>query len=991
MDIMDIFVIFLIVSLILSFIYTTYFDKINKWLKKHYKKVIVTGVGLLTVSSGLLLIPESPPGGETDDEIEEPFIYFNAPDNTFGVTSGKLINYTYFWNLFNKHSDWQLEAWNPQLNDWVDEYNGENLNNWLEITKTKINSDNAEKIALNVTNNAPIDTYFRFKFGIDLRVKQYVNKTSNFEYEITYPASDTENYTVFFNWSDLIPDIQAGKISVDHGVKNIGGKDVFWFIIRGLKKLSPGSSYLVDPTFGYTSTDGFAKTPSSYCHLIIGSRATCSNSGLATSISLYGYEGTSGADIQCALYDIDDSYKFLGATPTYDSPFTTYATWETMEFDTPIAVSSGNEYYILAWIDCDPGNLWYWQKSGSSNEYYESDSDCFNWPDPCLSPDSSSYSKAIYCTISENSEPTYSNPSPNGTFVDSVATLNLTISDGDTDNMNLSWYGDGVYLGTNSTVGDGTYEHDWTLSDSGYHEWYAKVADDAANVTTDTYIFVNQYWNDTFNDDVNESSSSNISISDGMLNYTVDTITTSNDIYQVLAGDYDAHESFNGAFDGTQDYIRADDSTSQASQYVGEVIYQDVQVPNGATILDADLKIYVYNSGSYDDPNCLLYAEDEDNCNDFTTEADILGRTKTTEFQVYRANNIGYNGWHYMASEFDDQVQEVVNRPGWSSGNNLGLIVEGENENLGNLIFYSYEYGTDGTRDANLYLNYTYGSSTDDGYWLSDNITKLSGKDWDKVYYDANRSDGFQVDIVDWNDYVISSDVLNGADISSISNETIRINISFDGTSNVEFYSYNISIKEPSAPAGVSKKHLGIRNDGVDYFVWLGEGSTNALNVSQQIDGMDEAEEYIGKWCNGTWADDNATWQHFHPDNETGTNFNVETFDIIKVYLTDSGTQNIDMYENTSVTYTDSRTITLWNDSINKGYNYTAFNSDTPSTLGAINTSIGLEAGEAVGVWDNSTYVWKWCIAFFDLNTAEAVSQWDVVVTKVEDTETWNT
>ena len=70
---------------------------------------------------------------------------------------------------------------------------------------------------------------------------------------MTYPANFTENYTVVFNFSDIKPLIQNGNIIPKHGVKNVGGVDVFYFMLTQNMSRDPlgsGNNFVIDPTFG---------------------------------------------------------------------------------------------------------------------------------------------------------------------------------------------------------------------------------------------------------------------------------------------------------------------------------------------------------------------------------------------------------------------------------------------------------------------------------------------------------------------------------------------------------------------------------------------------------------------------------------------------------------------------------------------------------------------------------------------------------------------
>jgi len=50
------------------------------------------------------------PVGEEPSEGEA-YHYWYAPENSFGTSYMKTVNWSYFWELFKDHSAWQLEAW----------------------------------------------------------------------------------------------------------------------------------------------------------------------------------------------------------------------------------------------------------------------------------------------------------------------------------------------------------------------------------------------------------------------------------------------------------------------------------------------------------------------------------------------------------------------------------------------------------------------------------------------------------------------------------------------------------------------------------------------------------------------------------------------------------------------------------------------------------------------------------------------------------------
>jgi len=74
------------------------------------------------------------------------------------------------------------------------------------------------KITLNFTSSQAGN--YRLTFAISILVKDYINKTASYQYELTY-----KNYTLVFDWSDIA---SIPNLKVSHGIKN----DYFWFRMR---------------------------------------------------------------------------------------------------------------------------------------------------------------------------------------------------------------------------------------------------------------------------------------------------------------------------------------------------------------------------------------------------------------------------------------------------------------------------------------------------------------------------------------------------------------------------------------------------------------------------------------------------------------------------------------------------------------------------------------------------------------------------------------
>ena len=194
-------------------------------------------------------------------------------------------------------------------------------------------------------------------------------------------------------------------------------------------------------------------------------------------------------------------------------------------------------------------------------------------------------------------------------------------------------------------------------------------------------------------------------------------------------------------------------------------------------------------------------------------------------------------------------------------------------------------------------------------------------------------------------------------------------------------------------PSGAVIYNTTVRTDGTDYFVWLG-ANMSADGAAEAISATWSAGEYIalwnesGDWDESTWYR-NGTWYEYHVYNTSGNNFAVHTFDVIMIRITDDdGDLTINMTANANVEYSNSRTVSLTNSSNNRGGNFTGYTAGPSTTLANISSDIGLDAGEYLSLWNETNYDWDIYISGF-WGVDAKVHLYDVVFTKVEDTESW--
>ena len=148
---------------------------------------------------------------------------------------------------------------------------------------------------------------------------------------------------------------------------------------------------------------------------------------------------------------------------------------------------------------------------------------------------------------------------------------------------------------------------------------------------------------------------------------------------QVSANNDDAHEAQDGSsFNRGGFQVNGNSNSAVASRYIMGHRFTNVTVPKGAAILTAVIRIVCITDVA-DDPNVDIHAEDDDNAEDFLAAANVWGRSRTTASVAWTAVGIG-SGSYVTSPEIKTVIQEVVNRPGWASGNALTILVKGKSD-----------------------------------------------------------------------------------------------------------------------------------------------------------------------------------------------------------------------------------------------------------------------------------------------------------------------
>lgn len=176
-----------------------------------------------------------------------------------------------------------------------------------------------------------------------------------------------------------------------------------------------------------------------------------------------------------------------------------------------------------------------------------------------------------------------------------------------------------------------------------------------------------------------------------------------------LAADADdAHERQSGAdFDATAAAIIANANATEASRFVGGFRFDGVTIAPGSTIDVAYITV-VASATNVDDPNVDIHLEDADDPANFTDNADVQSRVRTTANTQWTATGIGTSPVN--SPSIVTAVQEVVDRAGWASGQAMVVLVVGRSDANTSFRIAANEHAT--LAAAALHIEYTAGGGT---------------------------------------------------------------------------------------------------------------------------------------------------------------------------------------------------------------------------------------------------------------------------------------
>ena len=392
------------------------------------------------------------------ENFSKAFDKFELSTNSLGPSLLKIINMTYFWDYFDKNSNWFLEVFDSARNIWI------NTADSLKVDKNRSENNQFEKISLAFT--APITGDYRLTYTINKPLKSYVNRSNQFVYELVYPIGDSDEYSTYFDFSDIA---RLSRVIINHGIENNNEEEFFWFSVQK-NNIAAGTNIVLDPTFGNTET---SSNPTTIQDNIKGGYFQMgSNTGYGTSITAYLSNTGSTKNAKCALYN---SSKNLVANSMTEEKSYSYG-WNTFNFGTTKPVLTANAwYYIVVWSSTGSGlgNLFY-TTSGGNGLFYDSETyvagsyNGFPSPFEGTAEDADGLA-SIYCTYYETNPPipdpmTWATE-PYETSTSSITMVATTASD---NTPPISYY----FNETTGNLGgtDSGWQASTTYTDSGLSE-----------------------------------------------------------------------------------------------------------------------------------------------------------------------------------------------------------------------------------------------------------------------------------------------------------------------------------------------------------------------------------------------------------------------------------------------------------------------------------------------------------------------------------------
>jgi len=119
----------------------------------------------------------------------------------------------------------------------------------------------------------------------------------------------------------------------------------------------------------------------------------------------------------------------------------------------------------------------------------------------------------------------------------------------------------------------------------------------------------------------------------------------------------------------------------------GGMRFLNMTIPPGSTILQAKLKLNAHYTASNTIVKSKIRGDKTINPLTFSNLADYQARTRTTAETLWDNIPAWTAGVEYTSPDFKDTIQEIINLPGWSSGNPIVIFWDDHDDRSTHTIF----------------------------------------------------------------------------------------------------------------------------------------------------------------------------------------------------------------------------------------------------------------------------------------------------------------
>ncbi len=174
---------------------------------------------------------------------------------------------------------------------------------------------------------------------------------------------------------------------------------------------------------------------------------------------------------------------------------------------------------------------------------------------------------------------------------------------------------------------------------------------------------------------------------------------------QISAADNEAYEDDDDTDFTANSENWVNSTATQANRKNSGIRFPNIVIAQGATIDNGTLlSLLTRFSGVFDDMNGFIHANDVDNAADFSSEADVNSRTRTTENVDWSEDNLSSSVYN-DSPEIKTVVQAIISRGSWSSGNALMLLTVADTD--ADKACRTEGYGTTTSEAPKLHVEFT--------------------------------------------------------------------------------------------------------------------------------------------------------------------------------------------------------------------------------------------------------------------------------------------